>query len=148
MKIVKLFLTVAIVSMLMAVNANAWSKRDQGILIGAGAALLLPGLLNPSNYYSGRNYYNGYYNSGYYNNRYYRDNYYGNSYYSEPAIQYVKPQVTYVEAPKSESKTVVISNPTMSHRQQKQHVYVNKVNPDDTVVIEYSDGTKTIIQGR
>ncbi|MDR0468304.1 MAG: hypothetical protein LBG67_05580 [Campylobacteraceae bacterium] len=139
MKAVSKFLTVAIISMFMAVNANAWGHKEQGILIGAGAALLLPGLLNPSNvYYNSRGYY-----GGNYNNRYYRDRY-----YLEPQVQYVRPQVTYVEAPKSEGKVVTISSPAPSHRQQKQHVHVNKINPNDTVVIEYSDGTKTIIEGK
>lgn len=135
MKAIKLILIVAIVSIFTIDNAFAWGKKEQGILIGAGAALLLPSLFSHSNgrYYNDRNYYN--YGD---HNRYY------NGYY-EPEIRYVKPEVTYIEPPKSET---TVSNPTMSHRQQKQHVYVNKINPSDTVVIEYSDGSKTIIQGR
>lgn len=132
MKIVKTFLTIIIISMLMVVNANAWGKKEQGILIGAGSALFLSSFLNSGS--NDRGYYRGYYN----------DRSYYNRYYVEPTVQYVKPQITYVEQPKK----VVISNPGMSHRQQKDHIYINKINPSDTVVIEYSDGTKTIIQGR
>lgn len=147
-------LIIMILSVLLPVSANAWGKREQGILIGAGlSALLLPSLMSPSNnrYYDSRNYYYDRYGRDYYNSySYYGNNYY-DRYYAKPKVEYVKPKVTYITPPTTNNNEPVVTTTqpaTMKHRQQKEHVYINKVNPSDTVVIEYSDGTKTIIEGR
>ncbi|NLC27866.1 MAG: hypothetical protein GX780_03730 [Campylobacteraceae bacterium] len=42
MKVLKPFLALALISSLLAVNANAIGKREKGALMGAGIMLLLP----------------------------------------------------------------------------------------------------------
>ncbi|MDR1975930.1 MAG: hypothetical protein LBQ18_02930 [Campylobacteraceae bacterium] len=122
----KMFKTAAIISlltMLCAVNASAWGKKEQGILIGAAAALTLPHLLNNHRYDS----------SGYYNNNF---RYSTDILYARPSAPTVVNKVIYVEKN---------GNDPM-HRRAKFHNYIHDQQQPTRVIVEHADGTVTIIE--
>jgi hypothetical protein len=112
--------------MLSSVNANAWGKKEQGILIGAGTALLLPQLLQLGNH----------------NNRYIQQP----TQYMQQPIQYVQP----VQYAQPQQTTYIIQQPQKDdfpHHRQKSHNYINKKDyANERIIIEHSDGSRTIIE--
>jgi hypothetical protein len=121
MKAIKTVAVISLITVLSAVNANAWGKKEQGILIGAGAALLLPPLLQ-----LGKSSHNQHYMS------------------TQPAqytqqIRYVEPrQTTYIIQPQKYDFT---------HRKSKNHNYINRKDyAGETIIIEHADGSRTIIE--
>ena len=118
MKAIKTIAAIALITTLGAANAQAWGKKEQGILIGAGAALMLPHLLR-SNAYT----------------------------YNQP-VRYVDQPVQYVyETRYSEPKVIYVERDDgrFSHRRAKHHKYINNRGANDKVIVEHSDGSRTII---
>jgi hypothetical protein len=123
MKLIKTVAIVSLATMLSVINANAWSKKDQGILIGAGAALLLPPLLQLGE-----------------NNR-------DRHYVQQPIqpVQYVQP-VSYIE-PRQTTYIIQPRKYDFSHHKQKSHNYINRKNhASEIIIIEHVDGSRTIIE--
>jgi hypothetical protein len=119
MKAIKTVAIVSLITMLSAVNANAWGKKEQGILIGVGAALLLPTLL------AGKN-----------------------THYSEQPVQYTQP-IQYTQHIKPPQTTYIVKAPKydFSHRKPKNHDYINRKDyGSKTIIIEHADGSRTIIE--
>ncbi|MDR1461359.1 MAG: hypothetical protein LBI78_06930 [Campylobacteraceae bacterium] len=126
MKAIKTTVIISLAIMLSAVNANAWGKKEQGVLIGASAALLLPPLLQLGN-----------------NNR--------NHHYVRPTrhvqqpVQYVQP-IQYIQ-PQQTTYIIQPQKYDFPHRQHKNHNYINKKDyASERIIIEHSDGSKTIIE--
>jgi hypothetical protein len=118
MKAIKTIAAIALITTLAAANAQAWGKKEQGILIGAGAALMLPHLLNPNTYT-----------------------------YKEP-VRYVEQPVQYVYQTRyAEPKVIYVEKDDgrFSHRRAKRHNYINNRGAGDKVIIEHSDGSRTIV---
>ncbi|MDR3178330.1 MAG: hypothetical protein LBT96_05045 [Campylobacteraceae bacterium] len=122
MKIVKTAAIVSLMVMLGAANANAWGKKEQGILIGVGATLLLPPLLQ-----IGKNSYDRLYNQPYYVQQPIRP------------VQHAKPpQTTYIVQPQKYD---------FPHHRPKDHSYINRNGyAGETIIIEHADGSRTIVQ--
>ncbi|MDR3345667.1 MAG: hypothetical protein LBS73_00690 [Campylobacteraceae bacterium] len=122
MKAIKTIAIVSLIAMLGAVNAQAWGKKEQGILIGAGAALLLPPLLQAAT----------------------------TPRYSEP-VRYVEQPMRYtqrVEQPRViyVDRYIDRDERGFSHRTARGHNYINNQNQGgDRIIIEHADGTRTII---
>jgi len=61
----KYFISALVISMLFASNANALGKREEGVLIGLGSAILIGSVMNNDRSYGGGDYgYGGYGNYG------------------------------------------------------------------------------------
>ncbi|MFV0480818.1 MAG: hypothetical protein ACK5LP_02415 [Campylobacteraceae bacterium] len=142
-KAIKTVAVVTVIAMLSVVNANAWGKKEQGVLIGASAALLLPALLNAgksNNYANDRVVYRTQPQVQYVQPQ---------VQYVQPQVQYVQPQVQYVQ-PQTQyvQQEIQYVQPTLPNRQVKKHTYINRPNPGEMVIIEHSDGSRTVIEGR
>ncbi|MDR0580235.1 MAG: hypothetical protein LBG21_06500 [Campylobacteraceae bacterium] len=119
MKVIKTAAIISLITMLSAVNANAWGKKEQGILIGVGAALLLPSLL------AGKN-----------------------THYTQQPIQYIQPSqpVQYIKPPQT-THIVKAQKYNFPHHKPKNHSYVNRKDyGSETIIIEHADGSRTIIE--
>ncbi|MDR1555021.1 MAG: hypothetical protein LBS39_03220 [Campylobacteraceae bacterium] len=121
MKAIKTITIVSLIVILSAVNANAWSKKDQGILIGASAALLIPPLLQ-----LGKSTHGGY--------------------YEQKQVRHMQQPFRYVEPP----RTTYIIQPQdygFMHRKPKNHSFINKKDyGSETIIIERGDGSTIIIE--
>ncbi|MDR0407776.1 MAG: hypothetical protein LBH45_02490 [Campylobacteraceae bacterium] len=129
MRVIKTAAIVLLAIIFSAPNANAWGKKEQGILIGAGAALLLPQLLYSENYHN-------------------RDSRYIQhqpARHTERPVKYVQP-VEYVQ-PQQTTYIIQPQKYDFSHHKQKNHNYINKKDyGGERIIIEHPDGSRTVIE--
>ena len=103
MRVYKPIMAILLAGTLGVVNANAIGKREQGVLIGAGAMLLLPSLLQGARNLTGSN----------------------NNQVQQPSVVYMQPQQPMGYQPPPPQTTVIYQQPVQKEV-VREIIYVNQ----------------------